>query len=167
MLLPKSKKYQRNKLLNVLIYFHEVEKCSFPYFYTHLILFPKMENIVAIHFFARNTKNYLYIFIIIMYIYIYIIIYIFIYIYIYMYIYIYIYIYIFVSYFKSFRLIYSSRFLISSILFLVSQVLSYFLEKVLPLILIFDFLLVSKLLNLHLALFVDLMSFLFVFQMIY
>ena len=92
MLLPKSKKYQRNKLLNVLIYFHEVEKCSFPYFYTHLILFPKMENIVAIHFFARNTKNYLYIFIIIMYIYIYIIIYIFIYIYICIYIYIYIYI---------------------------------------------------------------------------
>ena len=30
---------------------------SFPYFCTHLILFPKVENIVPIHFFPQNTKS--------------------------------------------------------------------------------------------------------------
>ena len=32
------------------------KKKSFLYLYTHLILVPKVENIVAIHCFARNTK---------------------------------------------------------------------------------------------------------------
>ena len=54
-LLPKILERQ---MQNAFIYFREVEKqTSFPYFYTHLILFPKMENIVPIHFFAQNTKK--------------------------------------------------------------------------------------------------------------
>ena len=54
-LLPKILERQ---MQNAFIYFREVEKqTSFLYFYTHLILFPKMENIVPIHFFAQNTKK--------------------------------------------------------------------------------------------------------------
>ena len=51
-------KILQRQMQNAFIYFREVEKqTSFPYFYTHLILFPKMENIVPIHFFAQNTKK--------------------------------------------------------------------------------------------------------------
>ena len=51
-------KILERQMQNAFIYFREVEKqTSFPYFYTHLILFPKMENIVPIHFFAQNTKK--------------------------------------------------------------------------------------------------------------
>ena len=55
-LLLKGKKYQRDKLQNVFIYFHEVEKwTSFPYFYTHLILFPKC---CTITFFCTKHRNF-------------------------------------------------------------------------------------------------------------
>ena len=56
-LLPKILERQ---MQNVFIYFHEVEKqTSFPYFYTHLILFLKMENIVPTHFLHKIQISWL------------------------------------------------------------------------------------------------------------
>ena len=44
---------------NCKMHFNEVEeKTSFPYFYTHLILFPKVKNIVPIHFFLAKYKKF-------------------------------------------------------------------------------------------------------------
>ena len=65
-LLPKILERQ---MQNVFIYFHEVEKqTSFPYFYTHLILFLKMENIVPTHFLHKIQISWLSFLIYILYI---------------------------------------------------------------------------------------------------
>ena len=62
-------KILERQMQNAFIYFREVEKqTSFPYFYTHLILFLKMENIVPIHFLHKIQKSWLSFLIYILYI---------------------------------------------------------------------------------------------------
>ena len=53
-------KILQRQMQNAFIYFREVEKqTSFPYFYTHLILFLKMENIVPTHFLHKIQISWL------------------------------------------------------------------------------------------------------------